>query len=112
MYRTALAALALVALPATALADDAEDTLATACIEAGNDAEDCTCAAGMIADELTDAEMDFMLAAMDAGENDPNAVMAIAAEHEMTMEDMMTMGNKMQALQPRMREECGIDDAS
>lgn len=109
MFRTALTALALVALPATALADD-EDTLATACIEAGNDAADCSCAAGLISDELTDDEMSFMLAAMAAGQDDPNAVLAIAAEHEMTMEDMMAMGAKMQALSPRMREECGIED--
>ncbi|MEE2565307.1 hypothetical protein [Hyphobacterium marinum] len=112
MVRILVAALALSALPAAALAEDAEDTMVAACTEAGNDAGDCRCAAELIGDELTDAEMDFMIAAMDAGENDPNAVMAIAAEHEMTMEDIMMMGQKMQALSPRMRDECGIEDAS
>lgn len=111
MIRTVLAALSLAAVPAGAFAFNDADTLAEACIEAGNDAADCRCAAGKFAEELTETEMAFMLDATAAGEDDPAAIMAIAAEHGMTMEDMMAMGQTMQELAPVIREDCGIEES-
>jgi len=95
---------------ATAFAITPQETLSDACVEAGNDRTNCDCAANAIVDELNDDETDFMLATLDADTSDPNAVMALAVEHDMTIEAMMAMGQKMNALSPVVSEQCGIDD--
>tara|TARA_R110002073_G_scaffold239434_4_gene401087 strand:+ start:1129 stop:1467 length:339 start_codon:yes stop_codon:yes gene_type:complete len=112
MFRTVLTAMSLAALPAAALAVTPQETLTAACTEAGNDAEECSCAAGLITDELTEAEVNFMMAAMEAETNDPTTIMALAAEHEMSMEAIVAMGQKMGSLEPAMRDECGIEEVN
>jgi len=94
----------------SAFAVTPQETLADACVDAGNDRTNCECAADAIVDELNEDETDFMLATLDADTSDPNAVMALAVEHDMTIEAMMAMGQKMNALAPVVSEQCGIDD--
>ena len=110
MIRTSLAILALIATPAIAMAQSDEDRISASCTEAGNEEAACDCAAEALTEALTDDEMNFMMATMDADTSDPNAVLALTVEHNMTMESMMALGQKVSALEPVLRDECGVEE--
>lgn len=102
------AGVAAFGLAASALATPQED-MAARCVEEGNEAEQCECAAEIIVETLDESELAFMLAVMDADTSEPEAVMTIAAEHGLDMGGMVLIGQKMQAAEPEMVEQCGID---
>jgi len=109
MYRILAASAAVIALNAAAFAFTPHDDLVANCIDEGNDEADCSCAADFIVDTLNDNELTFMMTVMDADTNEPTDVMAIAAEQGMELTDIIEMGQKMQAVEPAMREQCDID---
>lgn len=87
-----------------------QDELTTACVEGGNEREQCECAAGMLVETLDENELAFMMDVMEADSSDPAIVMPIAAEHGLDMTGIMEMGQKMAVAEPEMRERCGVED--
>lgn len=109
MFRILSASAAVIALSAAASALTPQEDLTTACTEAGNEAVQCSCAAEYVVETLDENELAFMMATMEAETEDPAAIMAIAAANGMELADLMVMGQKMQAAEPEMREQCGFD---
>lgn len=110
MFRILSASAAAIALSAAASALTPQEELTAACTESGNDAEQCSCAAGYIVETLDENELAFMMATMEAETEDPAEIMAIAAANGMELADIMVMGQKMQTAEPEMREACGIEE--
>ncbi len=111
MLRILAGGAAMLALGAAAQALTPEETMTNACIEAGNEPSQCTCAVGLMSDELTEAELAFMVEMMESEDNTPPAVMAAAEEHGLSQEQLMSIGQRMGAMEPQMREQCGIEES-
>jgi len=109
MFRIIAGSAAIFALSATASALTPQEDLTDACIEGGNDAAQCSCAADVIVETLDENELTFMMTVMEADTDEPTEVMTIAAGLGMEIADIMVMGQKMQTVEPSMRDECGID---
>lgn len=97
-------------LAGAAFSQSNQETLVGSCTEAGNDQAACECAAEMLIETLEDNELAFLMAVMDEDTNEPERVMAIAAENGLDMTGMMTMQQKMVAAAPEVSEQCGIED--
>lgn len=106
MTRFLTATAAALMFAGLASADTADD-IAQACIDEGENAEDCRCVAGQMEEHLTEAEMQFMLRVAEAETRDQQTMMVIAAETGMTMESLVAMTQKMMDAEPAVREICG-----
>lgn len=81
---------------------------AAACVEEEGQqaAARCACQTRIIESALTDKEKKFVLATMSAETMDPEAGMKALSDADLTIEDMMSMGQRMAALEGRMDTEC------
>lgn len=102
------AGIAAFGLAASAAATPQEE-MAARCVEEGNEAEQCECAAEIIVETLEENELAFMMAVMEADTSDPEGVLTIGAEHGIDMAGMLLINQKMQTAEPDMVEQCGID---
>jgi hypothetical protein len=82
---------------------------AAACVreEGQQAAARCACQTRLIESALNDKEKKFLLATMSAETMDPEAGMKALSDADLTMEDMMSMGQRLAALEGRMNTECG-----
>ncbi|WP_421789715.1 hypothetical protein [Hyphobacterium sp.] len=100
-----------VVMAGASLALTPAEEIADRCVEQGNERAQCECAADFMVETLEDNEVSFMMAVMDSdsAQQDPNAMMTLAAEHGLDMAGMVEIGQKMAAAEPEMRETCGIE---
>jgi hypothetical protein len=82
---------------------------AAACVreEGQQAAAKCACQTRIIESALSDKEKKFVLATMSAESMDPEAGMKALSDSGLTIEDMMSMGQRMAGLEGRMNTECG-----
>lgn len=82
---------------------------AAACVkeEGQQAAAKCACQTRIIESALSEKEKKFVLATMSAEVMDPEAGMKALSDSGLTLEDMMSMGQRMAALEGRMGTECG-----
>ena len=66
----------------------------------------CACSARIVETALTDKEKKFVLATMDSENMDPEAGMKALSDSGLTVADMMSMGQRMAALEGRVDSEC------
>ena len=111
MIRKFAGGIAALTLGAAAHGQSPQDEMASRCVAEGNDPAQCACAAEVIVETLEDNEIAFMLEMMGSeSRDDPQQMLTIAAEHGLDMGGIVAMGQKMQAAEPDMREQCGIED--
>lgn len=112
MTRIPAAILALAGLASLAAcgAGDSEFVTKTAasCVKAEGQAaaSKCTCQARIVETVLSDKEKKFVMATASAEEMDPAAGMKALTDSGLTIADMMSMGQRMAALDGRMNTEC------
>lgn len=82
---------------------------AAACVkdEGQQAAAKCTCQTRIVETALNDKEKKFVLATLSAETMDPEAGMKALSDSGLTIEDMMSMGQRMAALEGRISTECG-----
>jgi predicted small lipoprotein YifL len=112
MTRIPAAILALAGLASLAACGAGGSEFATkataACVEQEGQqaAAKCSCQSRIIETALNDKEKKFVLATMSAEAMDPEAGMKALNDSGLTIADMMSMGQRMAALEGRMNTEC------
>lgn len=92
----------------TSLAQSEEETLVDACVEGGATRAQCECAVDMVIEALDDNELAYMVALRRENTSDMARIMEIAAANGLDQTAMWEMGQKMMALDPELRAQCGI----
>jgi hypothetical protein len=110
MIRTTAAILALVGL--TACGGVGQSEFATkstaACIKDQGEASaaKCACQVKLVEQALNDKEKKLVLVTIDMEDMGPEAGMKALSDSGLTIADMMSMGERMQALDVRVQSEC------
>jgi hypothetical protein len=110
MFRYLAGGVSALVLSVAAQALTPQDEMAARCVEEGNDAAQCACAAEVIVDTLEDNEIAFMMEMMGSESEDPQQMLSVAASHGLDMSGVVAIGQKMAAAEPEMREQCGLED--
>lgn len=109
MIRFTAASLALASLAACGAGGSEFATKASAaCVkeEGQAAAAKCACQARLVEQALNDKEKKFVLATLDAEDMGQEAAMKALADSGLTIADMMSMGERMSAIEARVTTEC------